>query len=316
MKPNMAHLSLLFAIGVSSLAAAPIYIATQNQSGVPLPGTFNQIGIVSATTGAISNIQTIHDSGGGDLQMFDIATDLAGDIWGVDFDPNVSPNQRLFRINPVDGLATLVATFSGLPVGANINGMDFNPATGLLFLSTNSFPNDPTQRLYSTDVSSCAGTCALTNVFSGSLPNGSAGDIVFRQGEIIYGAENGTLYRLVETAGVWSLAPSGVNTSNPVAQGTDNSFWGVTTKGLVYDGSKLYAGVIFHPLMPQLSTHGLLEIDPVTLQAVGAPIYITGATHTLAGLTLGATGVPEPAALLPTAAALLFLLHRAKRKVS
>jgi hypothetical protein len=305
----MARLSLL-ALVASWVSAAPIYVATQNFPGAP-PGTFNEIGIVNPLTGVVSNVHTIRDALNNDLQMFDIATDLLGDIWGVDFNSFTSPNQRLFRINPATGIATLMATFSGLPTGANINGMDFNPATGLLYLSVNTFPNDPTVRLYSTDVNACPGSvCTLTNRFSGSLPNGSAGDIVFVNGQLFYGAENGTLYRLTESAGLWSLA-AGTNTTNPLAQGTDNSFWGVTMKGLVYSDNKLYAGAIFHPLMPQLSPHGLIEINPVTMQTVGPTVFLTGTVHTLAGLTTHA--VPEPGLFIPGALSFLFVLHRRRK---
>ena len=74
-------------------------------------------------------------------------------------------------------------------------------------------------------------------------------------------------------------------------QGSDNSLWGVTIKGLVYDGTKLYAGALINPSMPgQMGPHALLEIDPTTLTPVGTPTYITGTVHTLAGLNLGGNG--------------------------
>lgn len=300
MKPIMARLSLLFAISIT-IHAGPIYIASQDVT--TQPGTNNQIGLINPLTGVVTGAVTMTNSvGGGQVQMFDIAMDLLGDVWGID------STFKLWQINPTTGVSTEYASIlNGSTL--NANGMVFDPITGDVYLSTFGI-GDPTTRLRRFNIATdcVASVCTTVEAIAPvAPPNASGGDIAFLNGYLYYASVTGDLYRLEQDApGVWKMFTGGTNTATPLVGGI-----GVTVKGLGADDGKLYASVTVNPAVVGFGTHAILEIDPVTL-AVLSTSPITGILNNEVGLASNPTAVPEPSVMIPFALALAFFLRRVR----
>ena len=107
MRPKQALFSLSLLLTVSA-AAVPITIVTQNL--VPAAGG-HQVGQVNPLDGSTSGLKdTLNTLNLASLEMFDVAVNVLGEIWGIDRD------QNLWTIDPLTGKATQKSTgFAGVP---------------------------------------------------------------------------------------------------------------------------------------------------------------------------------------------------------
>jgi hypothetical protein len=274
------------------LSASPIYMSTQPGAA----GTSLQIGVVdpSGTTTAIHNtVATV--PGGTPIEFYDIAVNSLNEIYGVS-----APSgglQQLWRINPADGVAQLIAAnLSGAL--STINGLAFNPLNGMLFLSGSS------GTVYRTDLSACVlgdaltASCTLAAANAVALPTNSRGDIAFHTDgaggyNLFFGAEGSgvgdRLYRLNSL--------DGLNFSQN-ATSLDLSALGgqFIVKGLASDGTNLYVG---GDIFGGSASQAIALVNPSTLILSGIqPITGVGLTSNVAGMGANANAVPEPSVLL------------------
>lgn len=241
------------------LPAADVYLSTQDLKA--RPGTGNVIATLDLKTGVASNARTPVDEEGRELQMFDIAVNSKGELYGVD------SNQSLWRIDPQTGKCKRLAVqLYGGPF--NITGLAFHPETDDLYLAGNEVS------VYRLRVGTCDGAqCApLVDMSKPPYPaNPCAGDIEFFQGDLYLSGELGYLYRLkVDADGLWYNYASSEILNLEIASA-------YVTKGMVTDGETLWiAGDTNHSEYP----HYLATIDTERLR-YRDPVPITGPFPTL-----------------------------------
>jgi hypothetical protein len=271
----------LWILLASALPAADVYISTQDITA--RPGKGNVIATIDMSTGIASKAVTPVDGEGHELQMFDLAMNGKGELYGVD------STQGLWRIDPRTGkCARLAYRLYGGPF--NITGMTFHPDTDELYLAGNDEPSVYRLKIETCDGSQCA---PLVDMSKPPYPsNTCAGDIEFFQGDLYLAGEFGRLYRLKrDDDGLWYEA----GTSEELNLEISTAF---VQKGLVTDGETLWVGGDTNEAP---FPHYLATVDTERLQFT-KPVPITGPFPTLvSGLAAKPVKRPPPAPAAPTA---------------
>jgi hypothetical protein len=260
---------------------ASIYLVTQDLTSQP--GKGNQVGLVDPSTGETKPqpLPITVDEAGNEIQMFDVAVDPKGKVWGID------SGHRLWIIDPERGVSVLKGeSFAGAPPEPNFNGLTVHPETGELFFALN-LPEEA-RFLYKLDVErdcNAKAACTLTTA-SPLLPAGSAGDVAFHYvGDTLYlflAGDDALTYRLAEADGVWSVQ----------AKSEEELTSYFTVKGLASSGAKLFAaGDIKNG---DGVDHAIEEVDPKTLQAVPNTLVTIKGTGKLRVAGLGSDTMPPP----------------------
>lgn len=303
-------LASTLAFGVS---ASHIYIVTQPGTGV------NQIGTVDPLTGTVTGAQnTVSDgsaagfgiASGTSLEFFDIAVNGLNEIYGVTRQApsgSLAGIQQLWRLNGASGVAQLIAAnLSGAL--STINGLAFNPADGLLYLSGSS------GTIYSTNLGGCAlggqftQSCSFAAVNSVALPSNSRGDIEFHtvlgdpSPSLYLAGEDDKIYRLTGSGTSWTQAGA-----SPGALTVNGGFF--VLKGLASNGTDLYVGGDIS------GGHGIALVNPTALTISGFQNF-TGVSNFVAGLGANSTAVPEPSVFLLSSIGLGMIAFARRKKKS
>ena len=292
----MTKLKALLALGLlaTGIQATPIlYLVTQPGGSGLQARTGMELLTLDAATGISTLIgNTVNNSNSVALEMFDIAVNTLGELYGVD------AGHDLWLINPANARATLVSgLFNGLGV-STANALAFG-SDGLLYVAGNG-----SQEIRRFDPTNPGGAYTTVAVLPTGV--GSGGDVVFHGGLLYVAATDDKIYEF-DLTGFTPGTPITAFRASTAGLGLGGD---IALKGLASTGGNLYVALdLFAPVQ-----NDFLYTVNIAALTVGSQQDITGVTGYAAGLS-DFVGVPEPSALLLSVIGLgLIGLGRSKRR--